>query len=276
MVAKTAGFCFGVKRAVDIAFKLAKETGEGVYTFGPIIHNPQVVKELEEEGVSSIANLHSTKINTLIIRTHGVSPAVYDEISGTDCKVVDATCPFVKKTQQYAQTLNKEGYQVIILGDREHPEVQSLQGFAGNNVITVNSSDQLPTLRRRVGIIVQTTQPLEALEKLVHKVMRSAREVKVYNTICDSTSQRQNETRKLASRVDLMIIAGGKNSANTARLAKLSREICDRVYHIETADDIQGEWFTGVETVGLTGGASTPQWIIDEAVKKLKEISFKR
>jgi len=276
IVAKGAGFCFGVKRAIDIAFNLSKDMEKGVYTFGPLIHNPQVVNKLIQEGVIPTEDVHSPEIKTLIIRTHGVSPKVYEEISKTGYKIVDATCPFVKKAQRYAQTLKEEGYQVLILGDRQHPEVRGLLGFAGDDVIVVNSKEPLPPLKKRVGIIAQTTQPFEALEKVVHFVLGSAKEVKVYNTICDSTDFRLKKTKKLAKMVDLMIIAGGKNSANTSQLANLSKGICDRVHHIETAEELQDSWFNGVEKVGITGGASTPQWIIDEVVEKIKEISLKR
>jgi 4-hydroxy-3-methylbut-2-enyl diphosphate reductase len=278
IVAKGAGFCFGVKRAIDIAFNLSKEMEKGVYTFGPLIHNPQVVNELIEEGVMPTEDVHSPEIKTLIIRTHGISPKVYEEISKTGYKIVDATCPFVKKAQRYAQTLKEEGYQVLILGDRQHPEVQGLLGFAGDDVIVVNPMKNdfstLPPLKKRVGIIAQTTQPFEALEKVVCSVISSAKEVKVYNTICDSTDFRLKKTKELAKMVDIMIVVGGKNSANTSQLANLSKEICERVHHVETAEELKNKWFNGVEKVGITGGASTPQWIIDEVVEKIKEISF--
>ncbi len=274
IVAKNAGVCFGVKRAIDIAFALAKDT-TGTYTLGPLIHNPQVINKLISQGVAPTEDVHSQKIKTLIIRTHGISPLLYEEISKTGYKIVDATCPFVKKAQKYAQTLKEEGYQVLIVGDKEHPEVQSLLGFAGDNVLVVNSSDPLPPLKNRVGIIVQTTQPFEALKKIVSGVLGIAKEVKVYNTICNSTSQRLEETKNLAKEVDAMIIVGGKNSANTTQLARLSEEICAKVYFIEDASELLEGWFKGVKKVGVTGGASTPAWIIDRVVAKLSEISVK-
>lgn len=282
IVAKKAGFCFGVKRAIDIAFNLVrhesptKESKDGVYTFGPLIHNPQVVEKLKAEGVEPIDNIHSSDIKTLIIRTHGVPPETYEEISNIGYKVVDATCPFVKKAQQYAEKLRKEGYQVLILGDKEHPEVQTLIGFAGNDVIVTNGKGPIPPLKNRVGIIVQTTQPTERLQKVVSSVVGFTKEIKVYNTICNSTSQRLEETRNLTKGVDVMIIVGGKQSANTNQLATLSREICPKVYFIETAEELKEEWFNGAEKIGITGGASTPRWIINKVVKKLKEISLRR
>ncbi len=276
IVAKRAGFCFGVKRAIDIAFNLAKDSENGVYTFGPLIHNPQVIDDLKKHGVVPIEDIYSTDIKTLLIRTHGISPGIYEEISRVGYKVVDATCPFVKKAQRYAQTLKEEGYHVLILGDRQHPEVQALLGFAGENVIIKNGIESIPPLKNRVGIIVQTTQPIEALKKVVSNILGSAREVKVFNTICDFTGLRLKETTELAQSADLMLIVGGKNSANTTQLTNISRSICAKVYHIETARELQSNWFRGARKVGITGGASTPQWIIDRVVEKLKAISIKR
>jgi 4-hydroxy-3-methylbut-2-enyl diphosphate reductase len=276
IVAKKAGFCFGVKRAINITFNLAKETHKGIYTFGPLIHNPQVVKKLIQQGINPIDDIHSPDIKTLIIRTHGVSPKIYEETSKMPYKLVDATCPFVKKAQNFAKTLSEEGYQVLIVGDREHPEVQGLIGFAGDDVIIVNNAETLPVLKKRVGIIVQTTQPFEIFEKVVLRVIGSVREVKIYNTICDYTTLRIKEAREIANSVDLMVIVGGKNSANTTQLVNLSKRVCGKVYHIEAADEIQKDWFDSIEKVGITGGASTPQWIIEEVVKKVREISLKR
>jgi 4-hydroxy-3-methylbut-2-enyl diphosphate reductase len=275
-VAKKAGFCFGVKRAIDITFDLAKEGDDGIYTYGPLIHNPQVVDELNRKGVKTVDDLTSPDITTIIIRTHGVSPEVYAETSKMGYNVIDATCPFVKKAQNYAQILKDEGYQVLIIGDQQHPEVQGLIGFASGDALVVNSADHLPELKKKVGIIVQTTQSFDTFKKIVLQVIGSAREVKIYNTICDFTAQRVQETKELAKKVGLIIIVGGKNSANTNQLVTLSQEFCDKVYHIETAKEIRKTWFKGVEKVGITGGASTPQWIIDDVVNKIREISVRR
>lgn len=275
-IAKKAGFCFGVKRAIDITFNLAKKDNKGLYTYGPLIHNPQVVEELKLKGVKSVDDLTLPDIRTIIIRTHGVSPQVYDETSKMGYNVLDATCPFVKKAQNFAQILNDEGYQVLIIGDKEHPEVQGLIGFAGGHAVVADNADRLPALKNKVGIIVQTTQPFDTFRKIVLKVIDTVREVKIFNTICDFTAQRVKETRELAKKVELMVIVGGKNSSNTNQLVKLSKDVCAKVYHVETAGEIKEEWFQGVENVGITGGASTPQWMIDDAVKKIREISVRR
>ncbi|MBI5098629.1 MAG: 4-hydroxy-3-methylbut-2-enyl diphosphate reductase [Nitrospirae bacterium] len=276
IVGKKAGFCFGVKRAIDIAFNLAKESKKGIYTYGPLIHNPQVVSELKQKGINTTEALHSTDIKTLIIRTHGVSPEVYAETSKMRYNLIDATCPFVKKAQNFTKKLRDEGYQVLIIGDKHHPEVQGLIGFAGSDVIVASEAETLTNIKKKVGIIVQTTQSFETLKKIILQVISTAREIKIYNTICDSTAQRVKETKELAKKVDLMIIVGGKNSANTNQLVKLSREVCSKVYHIETAGEIVKKWLNKVEKVGISGGASTPQRIINDVVKKIKEISVGR
>ncbi|RJQ51783.1 MAG: 4-hydroxy-3-methylbut-2-enyl diphosphate reductase [Nitrospiraceae bacterium] len=276
VVAKKAGFCFGVKRAIDIAFNLATEAGEGVFTYGPLIHNPQVVEELRQKGVHTAEDLSSPAVKTLIIRTHGVGPEVYAGTKKMGYNVIDATCPFVKKAQNFTKILRDEGYQVLIIGDERHPEVQGLIGFAGDDVIIANDAARPPGVKKKVGIIVQTTQSFDTFRKIVLQVIEKAREIKIYNTICDSTVQRVRETRELAGKVGLMIIVGGKNSANTNQLVKLSREVCDKVYHIETAGELSGKWFTGIRKVGISGGASTPQWIIDDVVKKIRKISVRR
>ncbi len=272
-VAKRGGFCFGVKRAVDMTRKLTEKVRDGVYTLGPLIHNPQMVEKLALQGVNSTDDIHASNIKVLIIRTHGVSSKIYAEALKMGYKVVDATCPFVKKAQQYAQLLKQEKYQVLLVGDKNHPEVQAMLDFAGDNVITVSNSEPVPALKSRVGIIIQTTQDIKALERVVCESLGYAKELKIYNTICDSTALRLREAKKIAKAVDLMIVVGGKNSANTTQLANFSKGICGKVYHIETADEIQDGWLDGVKKVGITGGASTPQWIIDGVVEKLQKIS---
>ncbi len=271
IVAKTAGFCFGVKRAIDIAFKIAKEKRKGVYTLGPIIHNPQVVQKLKEEGIVPIGNIKTKKdITALIIRTHGITLDLSKEIASRGCEIIDATCPFVKKAQYYAKLLSEEGYQVVILGEKNHPEVQSLMSYADNQAIVVNGNAPLPKLRNRVGIVVQTTQPLEALKKVLSDVIKQTKEIKVYNTICNSTALRLKETEMMADKVDVMFVVGGKNSANTTQLTLLCRSLSVPTHHIETSSEIKKEWIKGAKKVGITAGASTPKWIIQEVGKRIR------
>jgi len=269
IIAKTAGFCFGVKRAVDIAFEMARKKQKGIFTLGPIIHNPQLIEDLREKGIAPIEDINMAGIKAIIIRTHGIPLQLMDKISAAGYKIIDATCPFVKKAQHYAKLLKEEGYQVVILGDREHPEVQGLMSYAGKNVAVVDGKSPLPKIKRNVGIVVQTTQPIEALKKLFGKVIEQAKDVKVYNTICNSTALRLKETEEMAKGVDTMLVVGGKNSANTTQLARLCQELAVPTHHIETSAEIAPEWFKGAKRVGITAGASTPDWIIKDVVKRV-------
>jgi 4-hydroxy-3-methylbut-2-en-1-yl diphosphate reductase len=272
-VAETAGFCFGVKRAIDIAFNLAAEKRKGVYTLGPIIHNPQVVNKLKQKGIVPIDDFKTRKdIRALIIRTHGIPLQTSKEISSVGCEIIDATCPFVKKAQYYAKLLKAEGYQVVILGEENHPEVKSLMSYADDNAIVVNEKTVLSRLRRKIGLVVQTTQPLESLKKVLSDVLKHAKEIKVYNTICNSTALRLKETEKIAGKADVMFVVGGKNSANTAQLAKLCDSLSVPTHHIETASEIKKKWVTHARKVGITAGASTPEWIIKEVEKRIRDI----
>jgi 4-hydroxy-3-methylbut-2-enyl diphosphate reductase len=275
IIAKTAGFCFGVKRAVDMAFDMTKKKQKGIYTLGPIIHNPQVIERLKGKGISPIDDIGKAGIKSLIIRTHGIPSQLMNRISEAGYKIVDATCPFVKKAQHYAKLLMEEGYQVIILGDREHPEVQGLMSYAGKDVIVVDNKCSLPKIKRNVGIVVQTTQPIEALKNLFGRVIEHVNEVKVYNTICNSTARRLKETGEMAKGVDIMLVVGGKNSANTTQLAKLCQAMSVSTYHIETANELRTKWFKGVKKVGITAGASTPDWIIKEVANRCEQIAKK-
>lgn len=278
LTAKRAGFCFGVKRAVDMAFAAA-DTNKSVHTLGPIIHNPQVISRLKSVGVKPIESIHTRGIKTLIIRTHGIPKEQSEEVAKKNYTVVDATCPFVKKAQQYAKLLKDRGYQVVIIGDAEHPEVQGLMSYAGDGAIVLGK-DQVktgpsawPKLKSKVGVVVQTTQPVSVLEKFVHDTVAHAKELKVFNTICNSTALRLKETQQMARKVDVMIVVGGRNSANTTQLADFCRSMQVPTYHIETADEIKPAWFSAANCVGVTAGASTPDWIIAEAERKVRDIA---
>jgi 4-hydroxy-3-methylbut-2-enyl diphosphate reductase len=270
ITAKSAGFCFGVKRAIDIAFKIAREKRQGVYTLGPIIHNPQVVEKLKEQGIIPITNLRSRRnIKALIIRTHGIPLSLSKRLASLEFEIIDATCPFVKKAQYYAKLLSEEGYQVVILGEKNHPEVKGIMSYA-NDVIIVNNKTPLPKIKSKVGIVVQTTQSLEALRNVISDATIHAKEIKVYNTICNSTAQRLKEAEKIAQKVDIMIVVGGKNSANTTQLTRLCKSLSVPTYHIETPSEIKQQWIKGVKRLGITAGASTPEWIIKEVQENLR------
>jgi 4-hydroxy-3-methylbut-2-enyl diphosphate reductase len=272
-----AGFCFGVKRAINIAFKAAKDSKNGIYTLGPLIHNPQVVERLTEEGVKAVEDLNKNGIRRLIIRSHGVSTDVFEKASKKGIDIIDATCPFVKKAQKYARSLKKDGYQIIIVGDRKHPEVKSILSYAGEGAVVVDKASLIEgiPLKRKVGVIAQTTQRHSVFREVVLKCLEKVKEVKVYDTICDSTTIRQEATKKLAGEVDLILVVGGRCSANTTQLAAICKQIGTKTYHIEVPEEIEEDWFYGVEKVGVTGGASTPGWIIDGVIKRLHEIDKK-
>lgn len=270
IVAKRAGFCFGVKRAVNIAYDLAQKKSD-VFTLGPIIHNPQVVNNLREKGISSLEE-PTKDMKTVIIRTHGIPVEMYEKINNMGIEIVDATCPFVKKAQQYAKLLNDEGYQVILLGDKDHPEVKSIMSYAGEDVIVVKKGEFPDRLKGKIGLVVQTTQPVTALKELLCNIIEKTKELKIYNTICNSTALRVKETEEMSKDVDIMIIAGGKNSANTTQLANLSRSSGVRTYHLETAEELEPEWLKGAHKIGITAGASTPDWIIEAIVEKIQTI----
>ena len=274
LLAKRAGFCFGVKRAIDITFDIAPKNRDRIFTLGPLIHNPQVIEKLKNEGIApvDIGEIGKHDIEALIIRTHGIPCHLYDKIASRGLRIIDATCPFVKKAQQYASALKGKGYQVLILGDRDHPEVKGLMSYAGEDVIVIDENTPLPKLKPKVGIVVQTTQPVEALKHVLSNIIEHVKEIKVYNTICSSTALRLKETENMARKVDVMIVVGGKNSANTTQLANLCRSLSVKTHHIETAGEIKDAWFKEAKSAGITAGASTPNWIIIEVEKRIRDI----
>ena len=279
IVAPHAGFCFGVKRAINIAEKVSKENnGQKVWSIGPLIHNPQEVERLRREGVEVLDSEDKlSKGDTVIIRSHGIPPEKERELIERGLKVVDATCPYVKAVHQAVERLVEEGYYVVILGEKNHPEVIGTLGYlkkAGGDGLVVESKEDLEKVRHveKVGVVAQTTQNEQFFKEAVGEIALWAKEVKVINTICNATSERQEDVYELAPKVDLMLIVGGKNSGNTRRLYQISCSLNLRSYHVETAQEIEKEWFVGVETVGITAGASTPDWITEEVRRRVEEI----
>ncbi len=272
-VAKSAGFCFGVKRAINKAFEVA-HTEKNVFTLGPIIHNPQVIDALAAKGIgvaNGIAELKRAGAKKVIIRTHGISLEDRNMLEEEGFELMDLTCPYVQKAQRYAKLLKDEGYEVVILGDIEHPEVIGLKSYAGKDAWVLKGSEGLPKeIKNRAGLVVQTTQPVEELKKLVSRLIEQTKQLKVYNTICSSTALKLKETEEVATGVDVMLVVGGRNSANTTQLARLCENLSVATHHIETASELEEKWFKKATRVGLTAGASTPDWIIDEVIKVLK------
>ncbi|HYA87011.1 MAG TPA: 4-hydroxy-3-methylbut-2-enyl diphosphate reductase [Nitrospirota bacterium] len=273
-LADKAGFCFGVKRAINTAFEAVGKTQ--VYCLGPLIHNPQEVDRLRRAGVQTVEDFTSLSPgDTLIIRSHGVPPRVLSQAREMGLTIIDLTCPFVGKAQRYAEELHKEGYQVVVVGEKKHPEVQSILGFAGESAVIVESANDVKGLKLqgRIGVVAQTTQSYGNFSEIVLTLLRISKELKVFNTICSSTKERQEAARVLARQVDLMLVVGGRNSANTSRLADLCRKEGKPTYHIEIADEINAAWLNGIHKVGVTAGASTPDWIVEGVIDKLKLIS---
>ena len=271
ILADKAGFCFGVKRATGTAFQAASK-GK-VYCLGPLIHNPQEVARLAEAGVETVEDLSGlTAGDSLIIRSHGVPPATLARAREHGLNIIDLTCPFVAKAQQHAEGLKKEGYQVVVIGEKRHPEVQGIMGYGGDNAVVLETPADIEqmTFEGRLGVVAQTTQSYGNFSEIVLRLLRLSKELKVFNTICSSTKERQDATRILASRVDVMIVVGGRNSANTSRLVSLCRESGKPTYHVEVVDEIRSEWLKGADRVGLTAGASTPGWVIDAVLKRLQ------
>ena len=274
ILAKSAGFCFGVRRATRMAFEAAAEY-EHICSLGPVIHSPQVVKGLAEQGVKVVDKVEDIPPGSVIIRSHGVTAEEMEKVQTNDLTIVDATCPFVKKTQGYASRLHNEGYTVVIVGEMEHPEVQGIVSYAGDSEVhVVADAEQAAALPRmqKVGIVAQTTQLYENLRDIVDVCLAKSQELRVFNTICDATSVRQNEAREIARSVELMFVIGGHASANTSRLTGICREIQPQTWHIETPEEINPEWFAGVTKVGVTAGASTPRWLIDDVVARIAEL----
>lgn len=270
--ATKAGFCFGVKRALEMAERTA-EVSETV-SLGPLIHNQQVVERLAQKGIGVIEAVDGAQPGqTLIVRSHGVPPQVYESARRNSIQIVDATCPFVQKAQRLAAE-SAANAQVIVVGDKHHPEVQGILGWAGESAIPVETLEEARNLPHfpSLAVLAQTTQPAGNFRQIVEELKGHTGNLTVHNTICNATEERQKVARELAGTVDVMVVVGGRNSANTRKLAAICSEHC-QTYLIETADELQAIWFDGAETAGLTAGASTPDWIIEEVYKKMTEMN---
>ncbi len=277
LLAKDMGFCFGVKRAIKLARDVRKDTKQNVYTLGSIIHNPQVVKKLEQEGIVPAENLDEIDTGYVVVRSHGVSPEVQMDIKKRGFQLVDATCPLVKRVQEKAMELIQEGYDAYVVGEEVHPEVQGIVGFTDGKIKVINANEDLKIKdKEKVGLVAQTTQSMKSLEDVIIKLLPRVKELKIFNTICEVTNRRQKEVRRLAQIADLMIVIGGRKSANTSRLAAIAREEGCETHHIETALDVNKDWIAGKSLVGITAGSSTPIWIINEVIDKLNQIAKKK
>lgn len=279
LMAKSAGFCFGVKRAVETVYEQTGR-GEKIYTFGPIIHNEQVVSDLEEKGVSVLAaeeDLARIKEGTVIIRSHGVSKKIYELIEKQGLECVDATCPFVRRIHRIVEKESAQGKQIVIIGNAGHPEVEGIMGWSHTPAFVAETKEEVENLgcsrEKKICIVSQTTFNYNKFQELVEIFKKRGYYISVVNTICNATEERQTEAREIAAKVDAMIVIGGKHSSNTRKLYEICSRECVNTYFIQTLDDLHLELPKSVRLVGITAGASTPNKIIEE-VQNYVRINF--
>lgn len=270
-VAKSAGFCFGVQRAVDSVYKELEENSGKIYTFGPIIHNEQVVEDLNKKGIEvidTVEQLKEIKEGTVVIRSHGVAKEIYDILEQQKLKIVDATCPFVKKIHNIVLDESNNGKTIIIIGNDNHPEVEGIKGWVNGEVIVINKEEQIEKLslpeQTKACIVSQTTFNHNKFKYLVEIIRKKGYDITVVNTICNATHVRQVEAQKISSKVDGMIVVGGKNSSNTQKLYDICRNECENTFYVQTVKDLNLHELKSLKSIGITAGASTPKNIIEE------------
>jgi len=270
-IAPECGFCFGVKKALERIKAIPDK--KNIYVLGKLIHNPQVIEELEKEGVRFVDNIEKVRDGTLIISAHGVSDKVIEKAKKKGLKIIDTTCPLVKNVHNITKNLEGQGYRIIIFGDKEHTEVKGIEGNLKEPLIMSDISELGGLEEGRYALVSQTTQDISKFNSISKKLKDRIKELVVSDTICSATKLRQESAEKIAREVELMIVIGGYNSANTKRLFELCSKIVE-TKHIERADELKGEWFFGKKDIGVTGGASTPESVINDVVKKIKDISM--
>lgn len=270
-VAKSAGFCFGVQRAVNSVYKELEENSGKIYTFGPIIHNEQVVEDLNKKGIEvidTVEQLKEIKEGTVVIRSHGVAKEIYDILEQQKLKMVDATCPFVKKIHNIVLDESNNGKTIIIIGNDNHPEVEGIKGWVNGEVIVINKEEQIEKLslpeQTKACIVSQTTFNHNKFKYLVEIIRKKGYDITVVNTICNATHVRQVEAQKISSKVDGMIVIGGKNSSNTQKLYDICRNECENTFYVQTVKDLNLHELKSLKSIGITAGASTPKNIIEE------------
>jgi len=265
----------GVKRVVDMAYRaMDKASGLPVVTLGPLIHNTQEIARLTANGIAVADEATLPEQGTVIIRAHGVAPQAYEELKARGLKIMDGTCPYVHYSQRKAVELQREGYKVVIIGDKHHPEITGILGFINNDAIVVKSLEEVGALPQldRIGVIAQTTISPKKFDAILDALRQRAAEVKVCETICDATEENQAAIRELSAEVDLLYVVGGRHSANSNKLVETAREKCPRSFLIETADEVNPEDLPGVRRIGISAGASTPDWMIQRVIERLRDI----
>ncbi len=272
-LASSYGFCFGVKRAIEIA-----EEHRGAVTYGPLIHNKDEIDRLKNGFNIGLARKLDDiqEKDTVVIRTHGIPKDELKQLKVQDTKIIDATCPYVTTPQHIVAKMSSEGYSVVIFGDEEHPEIKGVVSYAENPedafiVLTSEELEDLP-LKAKVAVVSQTTKKPEDFAKIVTELMKSRKEVRVFNTICNATFENQDAAADLAKEADVMIVIGGKHSSNTKQLHSICQRYCDDSYLIENESELQPEWFDGKKLCGISAGASTPDWIVQNVIEKIEEM----
>jgi 4-hydroxy-3-methylbut-2-enyl diphosphate reductase len=277
IVAKTGGFCMGVRRAVDMVLQASTRNSPPIYTYGPLIHNPQVLSILNEKGISVMTEIPEKGEGTVLIRAHGVPPETQQRLQDAGFKVLNATCPHVIKVQTIIRRHTRKGYASIIIGDRDHPEVVGLMGYANGKgcvAADIEGLSAIPLFEKGI-VVAQTTQNSRLFQEIQAWARDNAPHYKIFNTICNATDKRQAEVRQIADSVDAVVVVGGHNSGNTTRLAQIVRESGKPVYHVETEEELPADAFASVQTVGITAGASTPQWIIKKVYRSCEGMLLK-
>lgn len=273
IIAQNSGLCYGVKRALRMAKRTRIQKRGEVSTVGDLIHNPQVIANLEEQGIRSIDDLNRIRRGTVIIRSHGVSPEIYRRLEKKKLELVDATCPIVKRIQKLVAKLAKKEEEIIIVGNEKHPEIKGLIGYSDGKGMILENEKQVKnlTFKKKRAVLAQSTQDLFLFKKIAAALIEKTEQLKVFNTICDSTQTRQKSTSKLASSVDTLFIVGGRNSSNTYKLYEISKRILPNTFFIENAEQITPRMLEGAKKIGLSGGASTPPEALQEAVEKIRK-----
>ena len=274
-IAKSSGFCFGVKRAI----KIALETGDknsSVEMLGDIVHNEDVTKQVQEKGIKKVTRLTEGKGKTLLIRAHGAKKRTYLKAAELNYKIVDATCPMVTEIHNIAQNMEQNGYRVIIIGDKNHAEVKGIAGQLSGEAIIISSKESIPYLKikdiRKAAIVIQSTQTIENVEEIHEALKAHIPELKFFNTICKTTTSKQTEIKTLPLENDVIIIIGSKTSANTNRLFQISKSLNDKTYQVMSEKEIDPDWFKDAKSVGVSAGASTPDEAIKNVVQYLQNV----
>lgn len=275
IIADNAGFCFGVKKAMNKTLDaISNNNAKAIHTYGPLIHNNQVIEKLESMGVSSVENIQDAKDSIVIIRSHGVPLKIYDLAKEYNSEIIDATCPFVRKVQKIAKEYYDKGYTIVIIGNPNHPEVMGINGWCDNNAFIVKGLEDIDSINEsdKICVVAQTTITTELWNEVIAELQKKTADLETFNTICTATKERQTSCADVSKEVDAMIVIGGYHSSNTQKLLQISKKYCKKTYHIETAQELPVEDIKDSEKIGVTAGASTPDWIIKEVIEKMNNM----